>query len=67
MEITPDKWQRPKAVFDAALQQPRSEREYDKDHALGWLQREEVELPNWNSVVDLAGPIYDNLRSGSKI
>jgi eukaryotic-like serine/threonine-protein kinase len=27
MEITPDKWQRAKAVFDAALQQPRSERE----------------------------------------
>src|SRR5947207_8216450 len=27
MEITPDKWQRAKAVFDAALQQPLSERE----------------------------------------
>jgi eukaryotic-like serine/threonine-protein kinase len=27
MEITPDKWQRAKAVFDAVLQQPRSQRE----------------------------------------
>jgi hypothetical protein len=27
MEITPDTWQRAKAVFDAALQQPREERE----------------------------------------
>ena len=27
MEITPDKWQRAKAVFDAALQRPASERE----------------------------------------
>src|SRR5207249_3102908 len=27
MEITPDKWQRAKAVFDAVLQRPRSERE----------------------------------------
>ena len=27
MEITPDKWQRAKAVFDAVLQRPSSERE----------------------------------------
>src|SRR5437667_5030970 len=27
MEITPDKWQRAKALFDAVLQRPRSERE----------------------------------------
>src|SRR5213594_1953410 len=27
MEITPDKWQQAKALFDAVLQRPRSERE----------------------------------------
>ena|SRR5437667_302001 len=27
MELTPDKWQRVKALFDAVLERPRSERE----------------------------------------